>query len=55
MPSYKAGRMSEDIRRIVFAKMRELKDPRVGGGESLTVTRCEGDVFEAYIMEEYRD
>ena len=29
MPSYKAGRMSEDIRRIVFAKMRELKDGNV--------------------------
>lgn len=41
MPSYKAGRMAEDIRRIVFAKMRELKDPRIGGGEMLTVTRCE--------------
>lgn len=33
--------MGEDIRRIVFAKMRELKDPRIGGGEMLTVTRCE--------------
>ena len=33
--------MSEDIRRIVFAKMRELKDPRIGGGERLTITRCE--------------
>lgn len=33
--------MAEDIRRIVFAKMRELKDPRIGGGETLTVTRCE--------------
>ena len=41
MPSYKAGRMAEDIRRIVFGKMRELKDPRIGGGEMLTVTRCE--------------
>ncbi len=41
MPSYKSGRMAEDIRRIVFAKMRELKDPRIGGGEMLTVTRCE--------------
>ncbi|MBP3270710.1 MAG: 30S ribosome-binding factor RbfA [Ruminococcus sp.] len=41
MPSYKAGRMAEDIRRIVFAKMRELKDPRIGGGEQLTITRCE--------------
>lgn len=33
--------MAEDIRRIVFGKMRELKDPRVGGGASLTITRCE--------------
>ena len=29
MAGYKAGRMSEDIRRIISAKMRELKDPRV--------------------------
>ncbi|MGN0633130.1 MAG: 30S ribosome-binding factor RbfA [Oscillospiraceae bacterium] len=53
MPSYKAGRMSEDIRRIVFAKMRELKDPRIGGGEMLTVTRCEvsndGSYCKVYI------
>lgn len=41
MPSYKASRMSEDIRRIVSAKMRELKDPRLDGGDMLTVTRCE--------------
>lgn len=41
MPSYKSQRMAEDIRRIVFSKMRELKDPRIGGGEMLTVTRCE--------------
>lgn len=33
--------MSEDIRRIISAKMRELKDPRLGGGELLTVVRCE--------------
>ena len=41
MAGYKAGRMSEDIRRIISAKMRELKDPRIGGGEMLTVVRCE--------------
>ncbi|MBR4622903.1 MAG: 30S ribosome-binding factor RbfA [Ruminococcus sp.] len=41
MAGYKAGRMSEDIRRIISAKMRELKDPRLGGGELLTVVRCE--------------
>lgn len=53
MPSYKASRMAEDIRRIVFAKMRELKDPRLGGGEMLTVTRCEvshdGSFCKVYI------
>lgn len=53
MPSYKAGRMAEDIRRIVFGKMRELKDPRIGGGEQLTVTRCEvsndGSFCKVYI------
>lgn len=53
MPSYKAGRMAEDIRRIVFGKMRELKDPRIGGGEMLTVTRCEvssdGSYCKVYI------
>ena len=41
MAGYKASRMSEDIRRIISAKMRELKDPRIGGGEMLTVVRCE--------------
>lgn len=33
--------MSEDIRRIISGKMRELKDPRINGGEMLTVVRCE--------------
>lgn len=41
MAGFKAGRMSEDIRRIVSAKMRELKDPRIHGGEALTVVRCD--------------
>ena len=41
MPGVKAGRMSEDIRRIISAKMRELKDPRIGGGSMLTVIRCD--------------
>ncbi|MBR1392433.1 MAG: 30S ribosome-binding factor RbfA [Ruminococcus sp.] len=39
--SIKSGRMSEDIRRIISAKMRELKDPRLGGGEMLTIVRCD--------------
>lgn len=41
MANFKAGRMSEDIRRIVSAKMRELKDPRLKGGMMLTVVRCD--------------
>ncbi|MBR4554182.1 MAG: 30S ribosome-binding factor RbfA [Ruminococcus sp.] len=41
MASHKAGRMAEDIRRIVSGKMQDLKDPRINGGEMLTVVRCE--------------
>lgn len=41
MANFKAGRMSEDLRRIISAKMRELKDPRLKGGMMLTVVRCE--------------
>lgn len=41
MSGIKSGRMSEDIRRIVSAKMRELKDPRLNGGTMLTVVRCD--------------
>lgn len=50
---YKAGRMSEDIRRIISGKMRDLKDPRIHGGEMLTVVRCEvardGSFCKVYI------
>lgn len=53
MASYKAGRMSEDIRRIVSGKMQDLKDPRINGGEMLTVVRCEvandGSFCKVYI------
>ena len=41
MSGIKSGRMSEDIRRIVSSKMRELKDPRLNGGTMLTVVRCD--------------
>ena len=41
MASHKAGRMSEDIRRIISGKMADLKDPRINGGEFLTVVRCD--------------
>lgn len=51
--SIKSGRMSEDIRRIISGKMRELKDPRIHGGEMLTVVRCEvagdGSFCKVYI------
>lgn len=53
MPSYKAGRMSEDIRRIISGKMRDLKDPRINGGDMLTVVRCDvagdGSFCKVYI------
>ena len=53
MAGVKAGRMSEDIRRIISAKLRELKDPRIGGGEMLTVVRCDvsndGSYCKVYI------
>ena len=37
MAGYRAGRMSEDIRRIISGKMRDLKDPRIHGGDMLTI------------------
>lgn len=50
---YKAGRMSEDIRRIISGKMRDLKDPRIHGGDMLTVVRCDvagdGSYCKVYI------
>lgn len=53
MAGYKAGRMSEDIRRIISGKMRDLKDPRIGGGNMLTVVRCDvakdGSYCKVYI------
>lgn len=53
MSGVKAGRMSEDIRRIISAKMRELKDPRLDGGNMLTVIRCDvsgdGSFCKVYI------
>ncbi|MBR2305455.1 MAG: 30S ribosome-binding factor RbfA [Ruminococcus sp.] len=41
MASHRAGRMSEDIKRIISGYMRELKDPRINGGNMLTVVRCD--------------
>ena len=41
MPGVKAYRMGEDIKRIISAKLTELKDPRISGATMLTVMRCE--------------
>ena len=45
--------MSEDIRRIISGKMADLKDPRINGGEFLTVVRCDvardGSFCKVYI------
>ncbi|MBR1863079.1 MAG: 30S ribosome-binding factor RbfA [Ruminococcus sp.] len=53
MASHKAGRMSEDIKRIISGKMLELKDPRINGGQFLTVVRCDvasdGSYCKVYI------
>ncbi len=53
MASYKAGRMSGDIQRIISGKMRDLKDPRINGGEMLTIVRCDvssdGSFCKVYI------
>lgn len=53
MSGIKAGRMSEDIRRIISGKIRELKDPRLGDGSMLTVIRCDvsgdGSFCKVYI------
>lgn len=38
---YKAGRMSEDIKRIISGKIRDLKDPRINKNGMLTIVRCD--------------
>ncbi len=53
MAGVKAYRMGEDIRRIISAKLTELKDPRISGATMLTVMRCEvssdGSYCKVYI------
>ena len=39
MANYKAGRLSEDIKRELSALVRELKDPRIA--PLLSIVRCE--------------
>ncbi|MBR1663240.1 MAG: 30S ribosome-binding factor RbfA [Ruminococcus sp.] len=41
MASHKAGRMSEDIKRIISGKIRDLKDPRINKNGMLTIVRCD--------------
>jgi len=40
MANFKAGRMAEDIKRIISAVIRDLKDPRISSG-MLTIVRCD--------------
>ncbi len=53
MASHKAGRMSEDIKRIISGKIRDLKDPRISKNGMLTVIRCDvagdGSYCKVYI------
>lgn len=39
MPSYKVGRLSEDLKRELSVLLREVKDPRVS--RMLSILRCE--------------
>lgn len=43
MPSYKINRLSEDIKREIAARMRDLKDPRISGMISIVRTELSGD------------
>ena len=58
MAGYRAGRMSEDIRRIISGKMRDLKDPRIHGGDMLTIVRCDvagdGSFCKVYVFKALR-
>lgn len=41
MAGYKPRRLSEDIRRIISEKIRDLKDPRINMGGMITIVRCD--------------
>lgn len=41
MASYKPRRLSEDIRRIISGKIRDLKDPRINNSGMITIVRCD--------------
>ncbi len=41
MAGYKPRRLSEDIRRIISEKIRDLKDPRINNNGMITIVRCD--------------
>lgn len=41
MAGFKPRRLSEDIRRIISGKIRDLKDPRINCGGMVTIIRCD--------------
>lgn len=41
MAGFKPRRLSEDIRRIISGKIRDLKDPRINCGGMITIIRCD--------------
>ncbi len=41
MAGFKPRRLSEDIRRIISGKIKDLKDPRINCGGMITVIRCD--------------
>lgn len=41
MAGFKPRRLSEDIRRIISGKIRDLKDPRINNNGMITIVRCD--------------
>ena len=41
MAGFKPRRLSEDIRRIISEKIRDLKDPRINKNGMITIVRCD--------------
>lgn len=41
LAGYKPRRLSEDIRRIISEKIRDLKDPRINNSGMITIVRCD--------------
>lgn len=49
MPSYKRGRLNEDVKREMTAILREVKDPRVSGMISVVTVDVASDLSVAKI------